>query len=296
MHLLAQLEEEPRGVYTGAIGCFSQEQTVFNVAIRTIEHNGTDGRMGVGSGIEIDSDADDELRDCALKAQFLTGSSQPFELIETMRWEGRYPLLELHLDRLEDSAAYFGFACDRAAVKASLLLTAEAFGDLSPRRVRLTLASDGEVRIEHNALSVDSGRSSPLRVCIAGQRTDAADRFLFHKTTNRAVYSEAFNAARRGGFEDALFLNSDGQVTEGAVDNIFIERDGRWFTPPIACGMLAGVYRRHLLATRPDIEERILSLEDLKAADSVHISNAVSGLRRVVIDWENAATPAADGN
>jgi para-aminobenzoate synthetase/4-amino-4-deoxychorismate lyase len=296
MQLLAQLEGEPRGVYTGAIGFFSGDQTVFNVAIRTIEFNGAEGSMGVGSGIVIDSIAADEFRECALKAQFLTGSTPMFELIETVRWEGAYPLLELHLDRLEDSADYFGFACDRAAVEASLLRAAERFGDATPRRVRLTLDADGDVRIEHQALLADSAQPLPLRVCFAMHRTDAADRFLFHKTTNRAVYTEAFNAARRAGFEDVLFLNRDGQVTEGAAANIFVERDGRWFTPPLECGALAGVYRRHLLETRRDIEERILHLNDLKAADSVYLSNAVRGLRRVVIDWENAATPAAVGN
>jgi para-aminobenzoate synthetase/4-amino-4-deoxychorismate lyase len=152
----------------------------------------------------------------------------------------------------------------------------------------LTLASDGTLRIEHETIPVDAETSPPL-VCIAEQRTDAADRFLYHKTTNRAVYAEAFRAARSAGYEDAIFLNRDGQVTEGAISNVFIEKDGRWFTPPIACGLLAGVYRRHLLETRADIEERILTLQDLKAADGVYLSNAVRGLRRVVIDWENAS-------
>ncbi len=255
MQLLARLEEEPRGVYTGAIGFFSHEQTVFNVAIRTIELNGAQGRMGVGSGIVIDSVAADEFRECALKAQFLTHSTEPFSLIETMLWDGDYPLLELHLDRLQDSADYFDFGCDRVAIKARLMRVAEGFGDALPRRMRLTLAADGEVHIGHEALCVESpALKEPLRVYIAAQRTDATDRFLFHKTTNRAVYAEAFNAARHAGFEDVIFLNEDGQVTEGAISNIF------------------------------------------KSADSVYLSNAVRGLRRVVIDWEYAGAENASGS
>ena len=289
MQLLAQLEEEPRGGYTGAIGYFSSEQTVFNVAIRTIELNGTEGRMGVGSGVVIDSVAADEFRECALKAQFLTQSIEPFSLLETMLWDGEYRLLDLHLDRLEDSADYFGFACDRGVVEAALARASERFSSESPRRVRLTLAPDGTIQIEHHALMVNEVQSSAqLRVCIAAQRTDATDRFLFHKTTNRAVYTEAFRAAQDAGFADVLFLNRGEQVTEGAISNIFMERNGRWATPPIECGLLAGVYRRHLLETRPEIEQRILHLEDLKAADGVYVSNAVRGLRRVVIDWNYA--------
>jgi para-aminobenzoate synthetase/4-amino-4-deoxychorismate lyase len=49
--------------------------------------------------------------------------------------------------------------------------------------------------------------------------------------------------------------------------------------------LLAGVYRRHLLETRTDIEERILYLEDLRHADAIYLANAVRGLRKVVIDW-----------
>ena len=286
MQLLAELEARPRGVYTGAIGYFSQSKTLFNVAIRTIELTGSRAVMGVGSGIVVDSVAADEYRECTLKAQFLTESSEPFSLIETMLWDGMYPLLEFHLDRLEDSADYFDFACDRATVK-SLLLQAAATFENGPLRIRLTLAADGSLQTEHQSLHADTNPSAILRICIADHRTVSTDRFLFHKTTNRAIYAEALKAARQAGYEDALFLNRDGQVTEGAISNIFIEREGYWLTPPIACGVLPGVYRRLMLQTRPDVEERILTLDDLKAADSVYLCNAVRGLRRVVIDWDN---------
>ena len=73
MQLLAALEDTPRGVYTGAIGFFSPRQSVFNVAIRTLELEGGRGTMGAGSGIVIDSDAAEEYRECLLKASFLTG-------------------------------------------------------------------------------------------------------------------------------------------------------------------------------------------------------------------------------
>ena len=109
MQLLAQIEDEPRGVYTGAIGFFSREETVFNVAIRTLALESGKAVMGVGGGIVIDSQAEEEFRECRLKAEFLTRSAEPFSLIETMLWDGGFPLMELHLDRLADSAEYFEF-------------------------------------------------------------------------------------------------------------------------------------------------------------------------------------------
>lgn len=289
MQLAAQVEDGPRGVYTGAIGYFSAERTVFNVAIRTLELDQDAGKLGVGSGIVIDSDAREEFAECALKARFLTASAEEwpekFVLIESLLWRGEYPLIELHLDRLADSAQYFGFACERDAAKAALLEYALGFGDGQPRKVRLVMDADGQARISSEILTDAGVEQKTSRVRIADIRTDPRDRMLFHKTTHRRIYDEAFRAALTEGFDEVLFFNTRGEVTEGAISNIFIEKDGRWFTPPIECGLLAGVYRRHLLATLPNVEERVLFVEDLRRTDAVYICNAVRGLRRVEIDF-----------
>ncbi len=291
MQLLAGLEEQPRGVYTGAIGYFSPRRTVFNVAIRTLELDGNTGIMGVGSGIVIDSVAKEEYSECLLKAEFLTGSARRFperlQLIETMLWDGGYPLMELHLDRLMDSAEYFQFECERDAVKAALMDFARAFEDGAQRRVRLLVDREGCMDIGDEALAKKGGQDArPVRVCISRQRTDANDRMLYHKTTDRILYAEAFKEAVNQGFADVLFLNQRGEVTEGAISNVFIEMDGKWLTPPVGCGLLAGVYRRHLLETLEHVEERALYPEDLRRADAVYLSNAVRGLRKAEIEWE----------
>ncbi len=293
MRLLAALEREPRGVYTGAIGFFSKEETVFNVAIRTLELEGADGSFGVGSGIVIDSNPAAEFQECLLKAKFLTRSSIAatggFSLIETMLWTGAFPLIELHLDRLEDSARYFDFACGRAEIKTALLARAANFADPNPRKIRLLLQCDGSLHIEQELLQDPASTLAPelARVCIATQRTDPDDPMYFHKTTHRPVYAEAFKAASAAGFDDVLFMNQRGEITEGAINNIFVEKEGCLSTPPVECGLLPGVHRRHLLETRPNAVELALSLDDLRRADAVYLSNAVRGLRRVAITWED---------
>ena len=288
MQLLAKIEEQPRGLYTGAIGFFSPERSVFNVAIRTLELDGERGTMGVGSGIVIDSDATEEFRECLLKAEFLAHHEEPFSLVETLLWQNGYPLIELHLDRLEDSAEYFDFICDRNEVKAVLLEHSVTFADRRPRKVRLLLGCNGSLHLTNEILTerVIGGDVQPIQVCIASLRTDPQDRMLFHKTTHRPIYAEAFNVASEAGYDDVLFFNQRGEITEGAISNFFVEKDGHLFTPPVECGLLAGVYRRYLLETCADVEERILYAEDLRTADSVYLANAVRGLRRAAIDWE----------
>jgi para-aminobenzoate synthetase/4-amino-4-deoxychorismate lyase len=287
MQLLAQIEETPRGIYSGAIGFFSQEQTVFNVAIRTLVLENGEATMGVGGGIVIDSEAKAEFRECRLKAEFLTRTTEPFSLIETMLWNGSYPLIDLHLDRLADSADYFGFTCDRAVVQAALLAEAALFADQRPRKVRLLLDIHGTTHIVAKLIPALSS-AEPARVSIAIERMDPDNRFLFHKTTNRKIYESAFTAAVSAGFNDILFLNTRGELTEGAVSNVLIEKDGHWYTPPVECGLLPGVYRRFMLETRVDLKERILTLDDVRSADAVHICNAIRGLRRVNVSLNSA--------
>ena len=108
---------------------------------------------------------------------------------------------------------------------------------------------------------------------------------LYHKTTHRPLYNPAFEAAHRDGYADVLFFNTRGELTEGSISTVFVEKEGRWLTPPIHCGLLPGVFRRHLLETQPHIEEVTIFEGDLRAADAVYIGNALRGLRRVIVDW-----------
>jgi len=299
MQMLAGLEGGPRGVYTGAIGYFSREQTVFNVAIRTLEMEALDGksgemvrrgRMGVGSGIVIDSNPAEEYRECLLKAAFLTGlaaslgpvATGGFSLVETMLWRDGYPLLEMHLARLEDSAGYFDFAFDHGQIAAELRTKAEGFAAGEPRKVRLLLDRIGGLTLESEILPPES--TKVLRVRLSERCTDPEDPMLFHKTTHRPLYSEEWAAARAAGFDDVLFLNRMGEVTESAIGNVFLVKAGRWFTPPVECGLLAGVERRRLLESRPEIEERVVTLADLRAVDALYLTNAVRGMRRMEIE------------
>ena len=73
MQIIRSLEAEARGVYTGAIGFVSGDESSFNVAIRTLclDHEGG-GELGVGSGVLVDSDAEAEFEECLLKGRFLT--------------------------------------------------------------------------------------------------------------------------------------------------------------------------------------------------------------------------------
>lgn len=296
MQLIGELEAQPRGAYTGAFGWVAPGGDCrFNVAIRTLEITelhaeeraeeraapaGLRARLGVGSGIVIDADPAREYAECLLKASFLTGFDPGFDLIETLRLEnGRYPRLALHLERLQASARALGFACAVAEIAAHLAATAESH-PAGVYRVRLTLAHGGACALRCALLAADD--SSAWCAVLAGEALDADDYLLRHKTSARARYDRALAALPADVF-DAIFLNTRGEVCEGARSNVFIERDGVLLTPPLTSGLLPGVLRRTLIESGRAVES-VLTLDDLRAASTIYLGNALRGLVAVRLE------------
>ena len=297
MQLIDALEAGPRGLYCGAIGYIApDEKAAFNVAIRTAVLQEGRGEMGIGSGIVWDSDVEAEYEECLLKARFLTSAwgeaHASFQLIETMRWEGQdglrgIRLLEHHLDRMRTSARHIGFPFDEAALRDRLSKATSSLAVGRPHRVRATLDPLGTFDVTTAELPDVRGepdvRAEPWRVIISDVRVDSADVLLRHKTTRRGAYERAYQQARAAGCDEALLVNERGELTEGARTNVFVQRGASLYTPPIACGLLGGVYRRHLIETRPDVRERVLYPRDLYEADALYLCNAVRGLVRAVL-------------
>jgi len=284
MQIIRSLEKEPRGVYTGSIGFFSPEKTgTFNVAIRTLLINTQPrtGEMGVGSGIVYDSDAQNEYAECRLKANFLTKKPQDFALIETMLWQPNsgYSRLNLHLKRLENSARYFDILYKKKDILEALMKLQHTF-ESSAYKVRLLLFKDASLQLTPSLLV--SLRDRRPKAYFSTKRTDSQNVFLYHKTTNRKIYSDEYRRARRLGYFDVIFANEKGEITEGAISNIFIRRKATLYTPPIRCGLLDGVYRRYLLGSKKyTIKEKVLFKQDLANAEEIYLSNSVRGLFKV---------------
>ncbi|HSR51450.1 MAG TPA: aminodeoxychorismate synthase component I, partial [Acidobacteriota bacterium] len=265
--LISQLEEAPRGIYTGCIGYLAPgRRAQFNVAIRTVtvDRHRSQAVYGVGSGIVADSDAGAEYRECLLKAEVLTQRPPDFRLLETMLWRrGKIFLLEEHLRRLSESARYFDFAFSRRRVLQDL---GEACAGLDragsaegPQRLRLLMDRRGETSVEATPLDIRQLKR-PLVLGLAPRSVDSSDPFLCHKTTHRAVYERAL--ASRPDCDDVILYNENGQVTETALGNLLVCRDNGWVTPPLECGLLAGTMR-HRLLSRGTICEAPVKVEEL---------------------------------
>jgi para-aminobenzoate synthetase / 4-amino-4-deoxychorismate lyase len=285
MRIISELEVSPRRIYTGSIGYIApNRKATFNVAIRTalIDQQEQIAEYGVGGGIVWDSTDTDEYDEALLKARLLTVTVPPsgFSLLETMLWipEEGYFLREKHIARLLDSADYFDFRVSIANVETILTQLASTF--TSPQRIRLLLDRHGNIQTEQ-APFIPVNKM--LRVGLAGVPINSNDVFLFHKTTHRAVYSQALLSARSSGdlaleeqgqYDDVLLYNERGELTEFTIGNLVMEMNGQLYTPPTSCGLLAGTFREHLLETGK-VKERVIPVEDLKNCTKMFLVNSV---------------------
>ena len=209
----------------------------------------------------------------------LPGRPDDFGLIETFLWtraEG-YWLADGHRTRLARSASELGFAFSPESYEHAL-----AGACAAPRaeslRVRLELRRDGSVATRAAPFAPDPPEK-PWRVALAGARLNSRNPLLRHKTTRRAHYEEALNAAQAAdaSVDEVVFLNERNEVCEASRANLFLPRGKILLTPPLSCGLLAGVLRAELIC-RGKARVHRLRLDDL--ADGFMLGNALRGLFR----------------
>ncbi|RST32027.1 aminodeoxychorismate synthase, component I [Sphingomonas ginkgonis] len=269
---LRELEPSPRGAYTGSMGWIEPGgDASFNVLIRTLERrNGQKlATLGLGSGLVVDSQASDEWAECLAKGAFVTRPNPPVDLIETMRFDPQIGIVELdrHLDRLSKAAEALDFRFDRHAVRNEL--QAATFGRKVVSLARLLLSPTGQMAVEVRTLP--EPERDPVAVAVKPLPIPTDDWRLQYKTTARDFYEEA----RASDAFETIFTDPEGRVTEGSFTSVFVEKEGRLLTPPLARGVLPGVLRASLVdsgrATEADLRP-----EDLR--DGFFVGNIVRGL------------------
>lgn len=278
MQIIRELEAGPRGVYTGAIGVVKPGGDArFSVAIRTlvIDKKNGDAIYGVGGGIIWDSDAADEWQESLTKSEVLNDRRPVFQLLETMRYEpgpGVF-LREHHLDRLRQSANFFGFKCDLA--QANEVLDSIESPELI--RVRMLLDRQGNFSIEQLPIPQSSG---PVKLKLASSPICSEDTFLFHKTTHRTMYEKA--KADSGECDDVILWNEAQELTETTISNLYLEIDGKLLTPIQESGLLAGTYRQWMLDEGRAKPARLVK-SDLARASKIYVSNSVRLLQEAIL-------------
>ncbi|MFI5195903.1 MAG: aminotransferase class IV [Chitinophagales bacterium] len=115
---------------------------------------------------------------------------------------------------------------------------------------------------------------------IAAGLNKSMDSLSNLKSCNALIYAMAARQAKQNKWDDALISNTNGNIIESTIANIFWIHNEVVFTPPLSDGCIAGVMRRYVMERIP-VKEKSLSVDELMQADEVFLTNAIKTVRWV---------------
>lgn len=226
------------------------------------------------------------------------GLCHGLSLFETLlAVDGRPRLLREHLVRLRGGLERLGVnsvALDEAGLGNAIASLLERNGlEKGMARVRISLSlgkgpldrlDNGTAWAWMTAAAVERG-SVDIRMTLAPWRRDKESVLRGIKTGNYAEHLIALDMARLEGFGEMLFYNSEDELCESAMANVFLIRKGELLTPSLDSGCLAGVTRALLLRLAKEhgipCKERVLRKADVAKADAMFLTSSVKGPVRV---------------
>ncbi|MDP9042616.1 MAG: aminotransferase class IV [Bacteroidota bacterium] len=221
-------------------------------------------------------------------------------LFETMYWDGRLVKnLEFHLDRLFRGLTILLFdlsdGFSRTFISQEILKLCEKNSPAIQARIRLNVfREDGQILLpEKNkpvfiieSSNIPEEGQAPLRLTVFKGDTKSTGVLSNLKTNNYLLNTVAIQFAKDSGFDDALILNSRGNICEASSSNIFMIQKGILFTPALTQGCVAGTKRRELLEILPglgfQVEETIISKEMVFEMEEIFLTNAIRSVRPVI--------------
>jgi len=217
-------------------------------------------------------------------------------LFETMRaYQGKFFMWESHLSRLYNSAKLLKISIrtNKEVLKKAATKLMELNG-LSDAYLRITVSRgkhSGRITFDNKFISTVLIVASELslypledyrkgiKVVIADVRQNSFSPLPMHKSLNYLNCILAKEEARLKGAKEAIFLNSEGLVAEGATSNIFLVKEGRIYTPSKSEHILPGITRKVVLNIIKElgieVKEEGIALDDLFRANEIFITNSI---------------------
>lgn len=234
------------------------------------------------------------MRECWVDGRIVTGvDALPWSeqglvhgagLLETIAVHGgRLPLWQRHVDRLVRSARELGLSIDLPAGLHDVALEACARAGSDAGALRIVATAGG-----HLCLAVRDGAPKPragheVRLHVPSLRRGLGDPTAAHKTTSRLLLVLAQQQARAAGADEALMLGPASSVLETVWGNLFARIGGELCTPAPNGAFLPGIARALLIEQLAKggraVVVRAITLDELRGADALWVTNAVAGPR-----------------
>jgi branched-chain amino acid aminotransferase len=215
---------------------------------------------------------------------------------ETLRTYGGRPFaLARHFKRLRASAERLGFGLPKSDAELARTLDALLDQARNPESFVRLIVTRGVGDISYHfdrvkgptvVMAVKPFEGFPLShytegialalVSVRRNHRLALDPAI--KSNNLLNNVLAVREAQARGAVEAILLNQEGDVAEGASTNVFVVRDGVTVTPPLGAGILEGITREVVLELAREAgvpaREAAVSPDALRRADEVFITSS----------------------
>jgi branched-chain amino acid aminotransferase len=205
--------------------------------------------------------------------------------------EGQICLLSQHLERLAEGLRILTLALPNSrSVLKELLQDTIQRNHLSTGILRLTISRG----ISQRGLPADPAALPTVVITPSrGQPSFSPVRLILAQSTRRNEFSPlsrikslnyldnvlARQEAIAQAADDAVLLNTRGQITESTAATLCVQLGEQWLTPPVEAGVLPGILRQRLLE-RGVVQLQTLWPADLEQAEAMLLCNSL-GLRPV---------------
>jgi 4-amino-4-deoxychorismate lyase len=205
-----------------------------------------------------------------------------FSVFETMKVvSGEPEYLGYHIERLYASGGALDISLpDESEIMEKLESYASRLEDGTAVKVQAAKSASGPIIVFSNRKtgysgeSYDRGFNAMLSKCVRDENAVST----YHKTSNYMTsLLEKRHAAERG-FDEAVFLNTKGFVSEGCTTNIFFSRGDDVFTPRIENGLLPGIIRRVAIEMMTDVRACDIHVSELEGFDGAVLTNSLVGI------------------
>lgn len=104
--------------------------------------------------------------------------------------------------------------------------------------------------------------------------------FTYHKTLNYGDCLLEKRQAKARGIDEPVFLNTRGEIAEGASTNVFFVKNGEIFTPSVDSGLLPGILREYICSHYP-VKQQIIRPDEISQFDEMFLTNSLLGVMPV---------------
>ena len=197
-------------------------------------------------------------------------------VFETILWKDRPVFLNEHIERLKSSMKEIGLL----PLEEKMLRGYLDKLDIKDKGVKITVTPLNIIITERKINYKEEDYNRGMKLTISKVRRNSTSRLCYIKSTCYIENLIEKENAKKIGYDDVLFLNENGYVTETSCANIFIVKNKEIFTPKIEDGLLGGIIRGEIIKNC-NVEQKSITIEDLKEAEEIIITNSLMGVMSV---------------